>query len=48
MVRKEREGGRGKAREERGREGGVEGEMKGEEQKRVVGKKIHRESRMTK
>ena len=48
MVRKEREGGRGKAREERGREGGVEGEMKGEEQKRDVGKKVHRESGMTK
>ena len=50
MVRKERrgEGGRGKAREERGREGGVEGEMKGEEQKRDVGKKVHRESGVTK
>ena len=48
MVRKEREGGRGKAREERGTEEGVEGEMKGEEQKRVVGKKVHRESGMTK
>ena len=48
MVRKEWEGGRGKAREERGREGGAEGEMKGEEQKRDVGKKVHRESGVTK
>ena len=39
MVRKE---GRGK-----GGEGRVEGEMKGEKQKRAVGKKVYWERRMT-